>query len=138
MSELVVNSSVADLAIPQDAEIEEMIKVGVHLGHAKSKNHPSMQRYIFGVRNTIAVIDLTQTKEKLVIALEFIRNVAERGGLILLVGTRPAARKSVLELAEKSKMPFFVERWIGGSLTNFKVISKRVEYLETLEKELHP
>lgn len=118
-----------------DQEIEEMMKAGVHLGHAKTKNHPAMQPYIFGVRNTISLIDLTKTKEKLVEALGFIKGIAAKGGLVLLVGTRPAARKIILEVAEKTKMPYFVERWIGGTLTNFKVISKRVEYMETLEKE---
>lgn len=111
-----------------------MIKAGVHLGHAKSKNHPSMQSYIFGVRNTISLIDLTKTKEKLAEALNFMKEVTARNGLVLLVGTRPAARKAILDTAERTKMPYFAERWIGGTLTNFKVISKRVEYMEELEK----
>jgi small subunit ribosomal protein S2 len=123
-------------AIPSpDPEIEEMMKAGIHLGHAKGKNHPRMKEYIFGERNTISVLDLTKTKEKLASALDFVRNTAARGGLVLLVGTRPAARKAILEIAEKNSMPYFVERWIGGTLTNFKVIAKRVQYLEKLEKD---
>lgn len=118
-----------------DPEIAEMMKAGIHLGHAKTKNHPSMQAYIFGIRNTISIIDVTKTKEKLALALEFIKGVASRGGIVLLAGTRPAARKIILEVAEKTKMPYFTERWIGGTLTNFKVISKRVEYMEELERE---
>ena len=118
-----------------DPRVEEMLKAGIHLGHAKTKNHPSMREYIFGVRNTISVIDLIKTAEKLSIALEFIKSIGARGGTVLLVGTRPAARKAILEVAEKTKMPYFVERWIGGTLTNFKVISKRVEYMERLERE---
>lgn len=120
---------------PVDPEIEAMMKAGVHLGHAKSKNHPAMQPYIFGVRNTISLIDLTKTKQKLAEALEFLKDVASRGGLILFVGTRPAARKIILEIAENTKMPYVVERWIGGAFTNFKVISKRVQYMEKLESE---
>lgn len=135
MNELVTNENTASLPPVADPELEAMLKAGVHLGHAKSKNHPAMQPYIFGVRNTISVIDLTRTKEKLAEAQEFLKKIAARGGLILLVGTRPAARKSILEVAEKTKMPYFVERWIGGTLTNFKVISKRVEYLENLERQ---
>ena len=135
MSETTTNENLASLPPVSDPEVEEMAKAGVHLGHAKSKNHPAMQPYIFGVRNTISVIDLTKTKEKLIEALEFLKSIAARGGLVLLVGTRPAARKAVLEVAESTKMPYFVERWIGGTLTNFKVISKRVEYMERLEKE---
>ena len=135
MSEVSLQPGILDVAQPVDIEIEDMLKAGVHLGHAKSKNHPAMQPYIFGVRNTISLIDLTRTKEKLYEALDFVKNVVSRGGMVLLVGTRPAARKIILEIAEKTRMPYFVERWIGGTLTNFKVITKRVEYMETLEKE---
>ncbi len=136
MSEVELNSNIiGGVAAPIDPEIEEMMKAGVHLGHAKTKNNSAMQPYIFGVRNTISIIDLIKTKEKLEGALEFIRGVVTRGGLVLLVGTRPAARKIIQEVAQNSKMPYFTERWIGGALTNFKVISKRVEYMETLEKE---
>lgn len=127
-------SSVSPM-LPVDPEIEAFMKAGVHLGHAKTKNHPAMQPYIFGVRNTISIIDLLKTKEKLEDAIHFLRGVVSRGGLVLLVGTRPAAKKIILEVAEKTHMPYFVERWIGGTLTNFKVISKRVEYMETLERE---
>lgn len=120
---------------PIDPEIEEMSKAGVHLGHAKSKFHPSMAPYLFGVRNSVSLIDLVKTKEKLDLALEFIRAIAAKNGIILLVGTRPAAKKIIREMGEKTGMPYFVERWIGGALTNYKVISKRVEYLERLIEE---
>ena len=135
MTEVVTQSDLSALAPPVDKEIEEMMKVGVHLGHAKSKNNPAMQPYIFGVRNTVSVIDLTKTKEKLAQALDFSKEISARGGLILLVGTRPAAKKIILEVAKNTKMPYFIERWIGGTMTNFKVIAKRVEYMETLENE---
>lgn len=135
VSEVSLQSGILDITQSVDTEMEDMLKAGVHLGHAKSKNHPAMQPYIFGVRNTISLIDLTKTKEKLAATLEFVKGVISRGGLILLVGTRPAARKVIMEIAETTKMPYFVERWIGGTLTNFKVISKRVEYMETLERE---
>lgn len=136
MNEIAVTNEISEVSVPvTDPEIEEMMKAGVHLGHAKSKNHPAMQPYIFGVRNTISIIDLIKTKEKLSSALGFLKDVASRGGLILLVGTRPAARKIIQEVAGETKMPYFVERWIGGTLTNFKMISKRVEYMETLERE---
>lgn len=118
-----------------DGELEEMMKAGIHLGHARGKNNPSMKAFIFGVRNNVSVIDLTKTQEGLQKALEFIKKVTARSGLVLLVGTRPAARKIIKEVAEKTRMPYLTERWIGGSLTNFKVISKRVEYMESLEKE---
>ena len=94
-----------------------------------------MAPYIFGMRNTISILDLVKTKEKLHAALQYLRDTAAKGGIVLLVGTKPSSRKLILGIAEKTKMPYFVERWIGGTLTNFKVISKRVEYMETLERE---
>ena len=112
-----------------------MLKAGIHLGHAKSKNHPAMKPYIYGVRNTIAIIDLMKTEEKLRKALDFMREIGARGGLVLLAGTRPGVRRVVLDMAEKTRMPYFIERWIGGALTNYKMISKRVEHMELLEKE---
>lgn len=122
-------------SIISDPEIEAMMQAGIHLGHAKTKNHPAMQPYLYGVRNTVALIDLVKTKEKLGSALEFVRDAVKKGGLILLVGTRPASRAIILEVAQKTGMPYFTERWIGGTLTNFKVIRQRVEYMERLEKE---
>lgn len=135
MNDFGVSNNTSSLVSEIDPEIEEMLKAGVHMGHAKSKNHPSMQPYIFGVRNTISILDLTKTKEKLAPALEFIKKTVAGGGIVLLVGTRPAARAVIKEWAEKTGMPYFVERWIGGTLTNFKVIAKRVDYMESLEKE---
>ena len=116
-------------------ELEAMMRAGVHLGHAKSKDHPSMKEYIFGVRNTVSVIDLVKTSTALAVAEAFLKERVAKGGLVLLVGTRPAARQSILDITTATAMPYFTERWIGGTLTNFKVIRKRIEYLETLEKE---
>ena len=121
--------------VVHDPEIEAMMRSGIHLGHAKTKDHPTMKEHIFGVRNTISIIDLMHTKGALARATEFLKDVASRGGLVLLVGTRPAARKIILDIAGKTGMPYFTERWIGGTLTNFKVIGKRVEYMEKLERE---
>jgi len=136
MTEITKESPISDSLSPaQEKEIEEMLKAGVHLGHSKSKKHPAMQPYIFGVRNSVLIIDLTKTKEKLAQAQEFIRKSVSSGGQILLVGTRPAAKKVILETAEKTGMPYQADRWIGGTLTNFKAIAKRVEYMENLEKE---
>jgi len=128
------NLSALPFSSALDQELENMIKAGVHLGHAKSKTHPSMQPYVFGIRNTISLLDLTKTQKKLTEALDFIKETTTRNGLILLVGTRPAAHKVILEVAEKTKMPYFTERWIGGTLTNFKVILKRIEYMEEIER----
>ena len=132
---MTIETGAAMPAFVADPELETMIKAGVHLGHAKSKDHPSMKEHIFGVRNTVSVLDLMKTKAMLAQAEEFLKECAGRGGLVLFVGTRPAARNAILEVATRTGMPYFTERWIGGALTNFKVIRKRVEYLEMLEKE---
>lgn len=132
---IVPESGAGALPPVADPELEAMMKAGVHLGHAKTKDHPSMKRYLFGVRNTISIIDLLQTKEHLAKAKQFLAGIAERGGLVLLVGTRPAARKLILDVAQKTGMPYFTERWIGGTLTNGKVIAKRVEHMMQLEQD---
>ena len=119
----------------EDTDIEAMIEAGVHIGHTKNKRHPAMESYIWTVRNGISIIDLTKTKDKLNEAEAFLKNIAAKNGLILFVGTRPAAKDMVKESAEALGMPYVVERWIGGTLTNFKVISKRLETLSGLEQK---
>ena len=118
-----------------DKELTDMLRAGIHLGHAKSKTHTSMQGYVFGIRNTIALIDLVKTQTKMNAALDVVRDIVARGGMVLLVGTRPAGRKAISEVADEINMPYFIERWIGGTLTNFKEIHKRVAYMEALEAE---
>ena len=134
MVEIIAENQI-NTAVINDPEIEEMIKAGVHFGHSKTKRNPAMSPYIYGTRNNVEIIDLAQTKEMLGHALEYIKNLASRGKTVLLVGTQPAAKKAVEEAGEEANMPRVSLRWIGGTLTNFKVISKRIETLERLEKE---
>jgi small subunit ribosomal protein S2 len=135
--ELTATDTKSEQIPPQiiDTELEEMMKAGVHLGHAKGKTHPAMLPYIYGIRNTIAVVDLTKTKEMLAVAHGKIKGITSKGGIVLLVGTRPAAKKIIEEIAGRTRMPYFIERWIGGTLTNFKVIRQRVDYMEKIERE---
>jgi small subunit ribosomal protein S2 len=114
---------------------KEMLKAGVHFGHKKSNWNPKMRPYIFGIRNNFHIIDLEKTIEELNRALDFMKDIKEKKGKILLVGTRPQCQTLVGELAKKTKMPYVIFRWIGGLLTNFKTIRKRVEYLLDLEKK---
>lgn len=118
-----------------DPEAEEMMAAGVHLGHARAKRHPAMAPYVWGVRNNVEIIDLTKTKEKLTEALSFLRITAKGNKLVLFVGTRPAAKNIVREIAAELEYPYVDQRWIGGTLTNFKIILKRVETMEGLEAE---
>ncbi len=126
-----VNSAAED-----DPETKAMIDAGVHLGHAKNRRHPAMEPYIWTVRGGISVIDVTKTKEKLDEALAFLKSVSQKGGAVLFVGTRPAAKAAVADTAKTLGMPWVTERWIGGTLTNFKVISKQVEMLSGLEAKM--
>lgn len=117
----------------EDQELRAMMDAGVHLGHSKNKRHPAMQPYIWVVRNGISVIDLVKTKEKFAEALLFLKSIAAKGGMVLFVGTRPAAKKILEEVGMELGMPYVVGHWVGGTLTNFKVIGKRIELLMTME-----
>jgi small subunit ribosomal protein S2 len=114
---------------------KEMFKAGVHWGHKRTNWHPKMEQYIFGVKNNIQIIDLEQTIKGLQIALEFIGEIIKNGGKILFVGIRPQCHLLIKETAEKCNMPYVALRWIGGLLTNFKTIRKRIDYFIDLEKK---
>lgn len=100
----------------------EMLKAGFHFGHQKSKWHPKMASYIFGVRNGVHIVDLEITQKKLAEALEFLASVAERGGTALFVGTKRQAQAIVEREAMRAGVPYVNVRWLGGTLTNFSVI----------------
>ena len=115
--------------------LDEMLKAGVHFGHRASKWNAKMKEYIHTTRNKVHIIDLEKTEEKLKKALEFINEIKEKKGMIIFVGTKIAAKDIVKETAEEVKMPYVIERWIGGTLTNFNVISKRLEHIRDLESK---
>ncbi len=115
--------------------LEEMMKVGLFLGHKKSKTHPRMKSYIYATRNGIEIIDISRTLESLEKALEFIKSKVSKGGSVIMVGTTPVAKQAVKEQAEKMGFPYVVERWLGGTLTNFKTLSKRIAYFKKLKAD---
>lgn len=110
----------------------EMMKAGVHFGHQQSKRHPKMAPYIFGVRNGVHIIDLEKTAANLQTALDFITRVAANGGKIVFIGTKYQAQEVVKKYAQECQMPFIVNRWLGGTLTNFSVVIKLVKKLKDL------
>lgn len=112
-----------------EISMEEMFRSGVHFGHHKSRKNPRMDEYIFGVKNGINIIDLQKTAEKLKEALRFMEQVIAGGQKILFVGTKKQAKKIVEAAAKRCEMPFVSERWLGGTFTNFPVISGRTRYL---------
>jgi small subunit ribosomal protein S2 len=115
-----------------DVGIKELLEAGVHFGHQTRRWNPRMRRFIFGEREGIHIIDLLQTEELLNQATGFVTEVAAKGGVILFVGTKKQARDSVQEWAERCEMPYVNRRWLGGLLTNFQTIRKRIQRLHEL------
>jgi small subunit ribosomal protein S2 len=115
---------------------EELLKSGVHFGHQKSRKNPKMEKYIFTTRKGINIIDLKKTQEKLAEAMSFVNKVANSGKQILFIGTKSQARDVIISIANRLKMPFVVNRWLGGTFTNFRIINGRVRYLEDSEGKL--
>ncbi len=115
-----------------DTGIKELLESGVHFGHQTRRWDPSMRRYIHGERDGIHIIDLLQTEQLLAKARDFCADVAGRGGKILFVGTKKQARDTIEEWADKTGMPYVSRRWLGGLLTNFQTISKRIKRLHEL------
>jgi len=116
-------------------DVEEMAKAGLHFGHKTSKIHPKMEPYLYGVRNTIHIIDLEKTKEKLEEALNFIKNLISENKTLLIVGTKIQVKDLVKNMAKDCSLPYINERWLGGTFTNFEVIKKRIDYFKDLEKK---
>jgi len=120
--------------LQQEVGVKELLEAGVHFGHQTRRWHPKMRRYIFGEREGIHIIDLLQTEVRLEQARTFAQDLASRGGIILFVGTKKQAKDVVKEVAEESGMLHVNERWLGGLLTNFNTIRKRIQRLHDLRR----
>ncbi len=114
--------------------MKQLLEAGVHFGHQTRRWNPKMAEYIFTERNGIYIIDLQKTVKKIEEAYAFVKEVAESGKEILFVGTKKQAQDSIKEEAERVGMYWVNARWLGGMLTNFKTIKKRIERLEQLTK----
>ncbi|MGO3751310.1 MAG: 30S ribosomal protein S2 [Peptoniphilaceae bacterium] len=112
--------------------MKSLLEAGVHFGHQTRRWNPKMSRFIFTQRNGIYIIDLQKTVKKVDEAHEFVRQLAEDGGNILFVGTKKQAQDAIEKEAKKCEMPYINQRWLGGLLTNYKTIRKRIERLQTL------
>ena len=112
--------------------IDALFKAGAHFGYSKARRHPSTKPFIFGAKNKVEILDLEKASAMLETALGVVRDLAHDGKNHSFVGTKPEARKIVVELASTIDMPYVSERWIGGTLTNFSEIKKRVARLEEL------
>ncbi len=115
--------------------LDEMVKAGILYGRKKSKTHPHMKPFIYATRNGIEILDLPKTSEALDKAGDFLREVSKKEGLIFMVGTKPSAQDLVEEMAKKFSFPYVIKRWLGGTLTNFKTLSKRIQFYMNLKAD---
>ena len=118
-----------------DTIIEKMFKAGAHFGYSRTRRHPSVSSYIYATKNNGDIIDLEKTNELLKEATEFVKDLGTKNKVILFVGTKPEAKVAVKDMAESLNMPYVVERWIGGTLSNFTEIKKRITELENYRKD---
>jgi small subunit ribosomal protein S2 len=116
-----------------NVSMRQLLEAGVHFGHQTRRWNPKMRRYIFAERNGIHIIDLAQTVRGLESALDFVRETVARGDSVLFVGTKKQAQEPISEEATRSEMPYVNQRWLGGMLTNFVTIRKRLGLLDQLE-----
>ena len=124
--------------VRQDVSIQDLLEAGLHFGHRTKRWNPKMRKYLFGQRNGIYIIDLEQTLEGLQQARQFIYDTVARGRQILFVGTKKQAQESLRAIATQPKLPYVVNRWLGGTLTNNETIRKsiaRMREIEQMEKD---
>ncbi len=114
--------------------MKQLLEAGVHFGHQTRRWNPKMARYIFTERNGIYIIDLQKTVKKVEEAYNYVRDIAADGGKILFVGTKKQAQESVKDEAQRAGQYYINQRWLGGTLTNFDTIRKRIKRLKDLEK----
>jgi small subunit ribosomal protein S2 len=118
--------------------IKQLLEAGAHFGHNRSRWNPKMKKFIFGERSKIYIVDLEKTVEFLGYARDFLKDIASKGEAILFVGTKKQAQDVIFEAAERSGMFFVKDRWLGGTLTNFKTIRnsiKRLKEIETMQQD---
>jgi small subunit ribosomal protein S2 len=122
-------------SISASNNIDRMFAVGAHYGYSKSRRHPSIKPYIYGVKNWVEIIDLEKTDKLLESAKEFAKQLGSEGKTILFVGSKNEAKNAMREGADLINMPFVTGRWIGGTITNFSEIKKRISKMKDLSSQ---
>ncbi len=117
-----------------EVTMKQLLEAGVHFGHQTRRWDPKMRPYIYGERNGIHIVDLRQTVSQVAEALEFVKQIAIDGGSVLFIGTKKQAQAPVADAAQRSGQPFVNYRWLGGMLTNFATIQKRIFYMKELQR----
>lgn len=113
--------------------MKQLLETGVHFGHRTRRWHPLMGRYIYTERNGVHIIDLQQTVKALETAYDFVRDAVAQGGQVLFVGTKRQAQETIAQEATRAGMPYVNQRWLGGTLTNWRTIRERIDHLRDLE-----
>lgn len=116
-----------------DDQMKELFEAGAHFGYSRARRHPSAKGFIFGFKNKTAVINLEKTIASLTVAEEFVRKLGQEGKTLLLVGTKAEAKDTIVKAATKYGLPYVSGRWIGGAITNFPQIKKRLDRLADLK-----
>ena len=114
---------------------EEMLSAGMHYGRKKTVKHPKMDPFIYALKDTINLIDVFKTREELKKTIEFLKKVKESGGAVLWVALTKHSEEKIIEVADMLNMPYIKERWLGGTLTNFKTIQARMKYYKDIEEK---
>ncbi len=115
--------------------LEEAVKAGVIYGHKRDKSHPRMKPYVVAERNEIQILDVNETLKSLNQAIEFLKSIREKNGVILLVGIKPSALEPIEKFSQFFNYPKVTKRWLGGFLTNFYVVKKRIDYFKDLKAQ---
>src|SRR5205807_2159678 len=114
--------------------VKELLDSGVHFGHQTKRWNPKMKPFIFDARNGIHIIDLSKTEAQLNTALGFLTTIVRKGGKVLFVGTKKQAQQTVKDTAKETGQMFVVERWLGGTLTNYATVKTSIKRLKEIEK----
>lgn len=121
--------------VNNEALVEQMFQAGAHYGYGKTRRHPSVSSYIYATKSKTDIINLEKTSVLLEEATNFVKELSSKGKVILFVGTKPEAKEIMKEAGMSIGMPYVIERWIGGTLSNFTEIKKRIAELETYQKD---
>ncbi len=121
--------------VENDTIVEKMFKAGAHYGYSKTRRHPSVSPFIYTTKNKGDIIDLEKTSTMLDTATEFVKSLGTAEKVVLFVGTKPEAKVAIKNVAESLNMPYVAERWIGGTISNFTEIKKRITELENYRKD---
>ncbi len=115
--------------------LQELLEAGVHFGHQVRRGHPRMRPFLYGARDGVHIIDLTQSEKLLKEACEYVNDLGKNGGVLLMVGTKKQAKPIIEEVCKRINTPYMAERWIGGFLTNFEEITKNIKKLKELKEQ---